>query len=100
MDRELEIGQARFEQIDGPAGIDRPDDAVLLQLLDVFHAAAIEHGIAAVRDQRAVEIGAEKADFGGHRSGNLGFDFATAIRHGLARQDQEHDQDQEQERSK
>ena len=80
MDRELEIGQARFEQIDGPAGVDRPDDAVLLQLLDVFHAAAIEHGIAAVRDKRAVEVGAEKADFGGHRDGNLGFDFATAIR--------------------
>ena len=63
MDRELEIGQARFEQIDGPAGIDRPDDAVLLQLLDVFHAAAIEHRIAAVRDEGAVEIGAEKTDF-------------------------------------
>ena len=66
MNRELKIGQARFEQFDGPAGVDRPDDAVFLKLLDIFHAAAIEHRIAAVRDERAVEVGAEKADFGRH----------------------------------
>ena len=66
MDRELEIRQARLEQIDGAAGVDRPNDAVRLQLLDVFHAIAIEHGIVAVRDQSAVEIGAEQTDFRGH----------------------------------
>jgi hypothetical protein len=54
-----------------------------LQLLDIFHAAAIEHGIAAVRDKGAVEVGAEQTDLGGHWDGNLGFDFATAIRHGF-----------------
>src|SRR5947207_755534 len=32
MDRELEIRQARFEQFDGTAGVDRPEDAGLLQL--------------------------------------------------------------------
>src|SRR5205823_6662803 len=84
MNRELKIRQARFEQFDGPAGVDRPNDAVLLKLFDIFHAAAIEHGIAAVRDECAVEVGAEKADFGGHRDGNLGFDFVTAIRLRLA----------------
>ena len=59
MDRKVEISQARFEEIDGTAGIDRPDHAVLLQLLDIFHATAIEHGVEAVRDKRPVEVGAE-----------------------------------------
>ena len=68
MDRELEIGQARFEQIDGPSGINRPDNAIVLQLFDMFHAATIEHGISTVRDKGAVEVGAEKTDFGGHRN--------------------------------
>ena len=84
MDRKLEIHEARLEQVDGASGVDRPEDAVRLQLLDVFHAAAIEDGIFSVRDQGTVEIGAEKANFGGHRNGKLGFDLATAIRLRLA----------------
>ena len=82
MNREFEIGQAGFEQIDRPAGVNRPDDAVLLQFLDGLHAAAIEDRVGAMRDKRAIEVCAEEADFGGHWNGNLGFDFATAIRNG------------------
>ena len=68
MDRKLEIAQARFEEIDGSAGINRPDDAIILQLLHIFHAVMIEHGISAVRDKGAVEVGAKEADLGGHRT--------------------------------
>jgi hypothetical protein len=46
----------------------------------VFHAAAIEHGIAAVRDESAIEIGAQKAKVWGHRGANLWFDRVTATR--------------------
>ena len=82
MDWEFEIGQARLEQIDGPAGIDRPNDAIFLELFDVFHAATIEHRIVAMRHERAIEIGAEQANLWRHREANLEFDRATAISHG------------------
>src|ERR1043166_5558672 len=59
VDRKIEIGQARFEQFHGPAGIDRPEDTSFLQLFDLLHAAAIQSWIAPVSDQGAVEVAAE-----------------------------------------
>jgi hypothetical protein len=59
MNRKIEISQARFEEIDGTAGVDGPDHAPLLHLLDLFHAAAIENGVEAMRDQRPIEVSAE-----------------------------------------
>jgi hypothetical protein len=77
-DRKFEIRQARFEQIDRSAGIDRPKYAFLLQIADQLHALAIEHGLAHARDHRAVEIDAEKFDSLRAQAFNLGIDLATA----------------------
>jgi hypothetical protein len=63
VNREFEIGQARLEQIDRTAGVDRPNHPILLKRLDILHATAVEHRIAAVRHEGAIEIGAEKANF-------------------------------------
>jgi hypothetical protein len=50
-----------------------------------------------MRDESAIEIGAQKAKATGHRAANLEFDRVTAIHDG-SETDHEHDQDQEQER--
>jgi hypothetical protein len=59
----------------------------------MFHAAAIENGIAPMGNEGAIEIGAEKANFQGHRECNLGFPFPTAMSLRLAQSDQEHHHD-------
>ena len=69
VDRELQIDEARLKQIDRTARVDRPENAIVLKLLDVFHAGAIKHRLAAVRDEGAVEVGAEKANLLRHRDG-------------------------------
>jgi hypothetical protein len=61
MDGKLKVGEARLEQIDGAPGVYRPEDAIRLEVPDVFHAAAIEHWVAAMRDESAIEIGAQKS---------------------------------------
>src|SRR2546423_5563075 len=60
--RELEIGQAGFEQIDRTTGINRKLRAGALELANQFHAIAIEHRLADARDERPVEVDAEKAN--------------------------------------
>jgi hypothetical protein len=62
----FKIGQARFQQVDGPAGIYGPERALPLQRGDLLEAVGIEDGIAAVRDEGAVKIGAEKANARSH----------------------------------
>ena len=87
MDRKIEIGQARFQEIDGTAGIDCPDRRHSPAAPQSLHASTIEHRIAAMRDESSVEVSAEQADLGGHERANLGFAFATAIRLRLASSD-------------
>jgi RPA family protein len=50
-----------------------------------------------MRDESAIEVGAQQANVWGHRAANLGFDRVTAIHDG-SETDHEHDQEQEQER--
>ena len=64
--REGKIFQTFFEQTHRAAGVDRPDDAAALKFGDQFHAIAIEDRIARMRNERAVEIGADKSNFRGH----------------------------------
>src|SRR3954470_9379547 len=71
MNRESKIHQTGFEQVNGPPGIDCPDYAFRLQRLDALHATAVEHGIAPMRDERSVEIGAKKANVSRHAGATL-----------------------------
>src|SRR4029079_17924016 len=68
MDWEPKIDQARLEQIDGSTGINRPDNAIRLELSDIFHAIPIQPRIARVGDKRSIEICTDKANLGGHRA--------------------------------
>src|SRR4051794_27215253 len=68
MNREFEVRQAGFEQLDGPARVDGPKNTFPLESFDMFQASRIEDRLTSVGYQGAVEIGAEKADFSGHRA--------------------------------
>jgi len=78
--RKFEVRQTGFEKIDRAAGIDSPEGTLFLQLSDPFHAIWVEHGMADVRHQSAVEIGADEPDLRKHEGGNLGIHFGNAIR--------------------
>ena len=60
---EGEIDQARLQKVDRPAGVNGPENSFVLQGSDAFHAVSIQHGIAPMSDEGAVEVGAEQADF-------------------------------------
>ena len=75
MNRKIEIGQARFEQLNRAPGIDCPDHAIILQRPNHFQATRIEHRIAGVRDEGAVKIGAEETNGGGHPAAIYGADL-------------------------
>lgn len=66
MNGKLEIEQTGFEQFDRATGVDGPAGAAALQFADQFHAGGIEHRIAVMRNEGAVEIGAEKANISRH----------------------------------
>ena len=60
VDRECEICQSGFEQIDRATRINRPDRARVTQFANQFHALRIENRFADTRNERAVEIDAEQ----------------------------------------
>ena len=86
-----EIDETRFQEIDGAASINGPDCAIILKFFNQLHAGAIEHGIAAMGDQGAIEISAEETNLGQHERANLGIAFANATRNGSMRLDHEHE---------
>src|SRR5262249_438295 len=61
-DRECEIREAGFEQINRTPRIDRPDRAGFLQFANQFHALRVENWLANPRHERAVKIYAEQFD--------------------------------------
>jgi len=79
MNGKIQIGQAGFQQIDRTASVDRPGRALFLQAGNVLEAVAVEHGLAAMGDERAVKISADKANRGHAEAVNLETDSAAAI---------------------
>ena len=71
LEREGKILQAFLEQADRTAGVNGPERAVPLQLADQLHAVAIKDRVTRVRDERAIEIGAEESDLWRHAEGEL-----------------------------
>lgn len=68
----FEIDEAGLEQIDRASGIDGPERAAILQFANQLHALSIQDRFAYARNNRAVEIGAEKFDFHVGRAVALG----------------------------
>jgi len=62
-DRECEIREAGFEQINRTARVDRPDRAGALQFTNEFHTLRVENGFANAGNQRPVEIDAQQFDW-------------------------------------
>ena len=62
-DRECEIREAGFEQINRTARVDRPDRAGFLQFTNEFHTLRVENGFANAGNERPVEIDAQQFDW-------------------------------------
>ncbi len=67
MNGKFEVEQSRLQKFDGASGIDGPDGAVSLQIADEMDAIRVEHGIAVMSDEGAVEVGADKSNRRTHR---------------------------------
>ena len=79
LDGKREIGESGFEQIDGAAGVDRPDRTGPLQFANQFHALRVENWLANAGHECAIEIDAEEFDCRMHLSTKLGIDFRHAM---------------------
>src|SRR5207244_5072349 len=66
--RKLEVGQTGFKQIDRTTGINREQNAITLQIANQLHASTVQNRFAYMRNEGAVEINAQEADFRTHGS--------------------------------
>ena len=64
--RERELGDAFFEQIDRAPRVDRPDRASILQLANQLHTLRVEHRFGSTRNKRPIKIDTEQSNWRRH----------------------------------
>ena len=62
-DGKCEIGETRFEQINGTTRVNRPDRTGILQFANQFHALRVQNWFANSGHQGAIEINAQQFDW-------------------------------------
>src|SRR5437762_10687204 len=57
--RQGELGETFFKQIDRAPRVDRPDRATILQLANQLHTSGVEHRFGSTRNKRPIKIDTE-----------------------------------------
>src|SRR5215468_4230805 len=61
--RQRELGETCFEQIDRAPRVDRPDCASILQLANQLHTRRVEDRFGSTRNKRSIKIDTEQSNW-------------------------------------